>query len=65
VIRINGRIATAKELEVILQQLPLESYETIIRAMLAAAPMETLQALQTAIDTLKSERQPSDPNTNH
>ena len=64
-IRINGKEATAAELEATLKQMNPEQFRDIIEAMLVADPDATLQALQAAIDTLKSERKPSDPNTNH
>jgi hypothetical protein len=64
-IKINGRIATTEELEATLKQMNPEQFRGIIEAMLTADPHAALHAMQVAINTLKSERKPSDPNTNH
>lgn len=64
-IKINGKEAGMNELIALLQQIDPARYEEIIRSMFFADPEATVRAVSEALSTLKSERKPSDPNTNH
>lgn len=68
-IKIDGKEASVEELAKLYKQLDptmrAKLYKDIIRTMFAINEDKALQAMIEYIDTLKSERKPSDPNTEH